>query len=72
MKTALQSIQATVDPSGQVHLLQAVKLDKPAKAVLTILPDDADETALCSEASLAEDWNRPEEDDAWAHLQPVR
>ena len=27
------------------------------------------EEALLSEASLAEDWNRPEEDEAWAHLQ---
>ena len=26
--------------------------------------------ALLSEAALAEDWNRPEEDAAWAHLQP--
>ncbi len=27
------------------------------------------ETALLSEQSLAEDWNRPEEDKAWSHLQ---
>jgi hypothetical protein len=27
---------------------------------------------LLSEAVLAEDWNRPEEDEAWAHLQPAR
>jgi hypothetical protein len=27
------------------------------------------ETALLSESALAEDWNRPEEDEAWAHLQ---
>lgn len=27
------------------------------------------ETALLSEAALS-DWNRPEEDEAWAHLQP--
>ena len=27
------------------------------------------ETALLSEAALAEDWMRPEEDEAWAHLQ---
>ncbi len=26
------------------------------------------ETALLSEAALAEDWNRPEEDAAWAYL----
>ena len=25
--------------------------------------------ALLSEAALAEDWNRPEEDAAWAYLQ---
>jgi hypothetical protein len=30
----------------------------------------AHETALLSEAALAEDWNRPEEDAAWSHLQP--
>ena len=27
------------------------------------------ETALLSEQSLAEDWNRPEEGEAWFHLQ---
>ena len=27
-------------------------------------------TALLSEESLAEDWNRPGEDEAWSHLQP--
>jgi hypothetical protein len=38
-------------------------------------PDDShsavipNETALLSEAALVEDWNRPEEDAAWAHLQ---
>jgi hypothetical protein len=26
--------------------------------------------ALLSEAALAEDWSRPEEDAAWAQLQP--
>lgn len=28
-------------------------------------PAHPDETALLSEAALAEDWNRPEEDPAW-------
>jgi hypothetical protein len=32
----------------------------------------AAESALLSEAALAEDWNRPEEDEAWSHLQQVR
>lgn len=30
------------------------------------------ETALLSEPTLAVDWNRPEEDEAWAYLQPQR
>ena len=32
---------------------------------------DVPETALLSEATLAEDWNRPEEDEAWSHLLPT-
>lgn len=32
----------------------------------------AHDTALLSEAALAEDWNRPEEDKAWAHLQQAQ
>jgi hypothetical protein len=70
MKTGLKSLEATIDRDGQVHLLKPVKLDRPAKALVTILPDDADEAALLSEPSLAEDWNRLEEDEAWSHLQP--
>jgi hypothetical protein len=31
--------------------------------------EELDECALLSEESLARDWNRPEEDAAWAHLQ---
>jgi hypothetical protein len=29
-------------------------------------------TALLSEAALGEDWNRPEEDAAWSHLQSTK
>ena len=32
----------------------------------------ANDLARLSEASLAQDWNRPEEDAAWSHLQPGR
>ena len=35
------------------------------------IQDVIPETALLSEAALS-DWNRPEEDEAWAHLQPDR
>lgn len=30
---------------------------------------DPAETALLAEAALSADWNRPEEDAAWSHLQ---
>ena len=36
MKTALKSFEATVDADGQVHLLQPLKLLRPAKAVVTM------------------------------------
>ena len=69
MKSNLMTLEATIDREGQVHLLKPLKLDHPAKAVVTIIPDDADETAILSEMSLADDWSRPEEDEAWSHLQ---
>jgi hypothetical protein len=33
------------------------------------LPEGVADTALLSEAALAEDWHRAEEDEAWRHLQ---
>lgn len=34
-----------------------------------LLMPSTDETSLLAEAVLAEDWLKPEEEDAWAHLQ---
>lgn len=42
----------------------------PSPKAITHLPHGGDESVLIfAEKSLAEDWLRPEEDDAWAHLQ---
>ena len=41
----------------------------PAKGVTHI---SIPEAALISESMLARDWNRSEEDEAWAHLQQER
>ena len=38
------------------------------RAPVTVLDEPAELTALLSEPALA-DWNRPEEDAAWQHLQ---
>ena len=64
-------IEATIDEQGNVRLLEPIQLPKPRRAYVTILTDDLDipETALLSEAALAEDWNRSGEDAAWSHLQ---
>lgn len=69
----IQSVEAVIDPEGNVHLLESVKLSTSRRAIVTILEENplisVCETALLSEPVLAEDWLRPEEDEAWLHLQ---
>jgi hypothetical protein len=71
----LQTVEAIVDETGKVRLLEPLHLSSAHRALVTIL-DEAPlvagpETALLSEPALATDWNRPEEDAAWSHLQRV-
>jgi hypothetical protein len=72
----IQTIEAVIDEEGNVHLLQPIRLTETRRALVTILEEQpaagVSETALLSEQTLSEDWNRPEEDEAWSHLQPVR
>ena len=69
----LTSIEATIEKDGVVRLKEPVRLAHPCRAIVTIVDEPPiAETALLSEAALAEDWNRPEEDTAWSHLQPKR
>jgi hypothetical protein len=68
----IQTVEAVIEKDGSVRLLQRVTLPRTRRALVTILEEDPispNETALLSEAALAEDWNRPEEDAAWSHLQ---
>lgn len=69
----IQTVEAVIDEQGKVKLLKGLSLPQVRRALVTILEETPaaviSETALLSEASLAEDWNRPEEDDAWLHLQ---
>ena len=67
----LRSIEVTIEKDGTVRLPKMVNLPARRRAILTILdePMFVAETALLSEAALAEDWDRPEEDEAWAYLQ---
>jgi len=72
----IQTLEAVIDEHGIVRLLQDIRLPAARRALVTVLEDEPvahpAETALLSEAALAEDWNRPEEDTAWAHLQQAR
>lgn len=69
----LTSIEATIEKDGVVHLKEPVHLAHPCRAIVTIVDEPAiAETVLLSEPALAADWNRPEEDAAWSHLQPQR
>lgn len=69
----IKTVEAIIDEQGKVHLLEPVQLESSRRALVTILEDApivwSDETALLSEPALAKDWNRPEEDAAWSHLQ---
>lgn len=69
----IQTIEAVIDEQGKVQLLQNVRLSQVRRALVTILEEKpivaVSETALLSEAALAEDWDRPEEDEAWSYLQ---
>lgn len=69
----LRTIKAVVEADGTVRLLERVRLNSARRAILTILEEDDEDvlssSALLSEAALAADWSRPEEDAAWAFLQ---
>ncbi len=73
----MQTVQAIIDKNGKVLLLENVQITKPRRALVTILDEEGfDEIpnimALLSEQALAIDWNKPEEDEVWGHLQQVR
>jgi hypothetical protein len=68
-----QAFEATIDQAGVVHLVGYAQLPAMRRALVIVLNEPSetpkDDTALLSEEALAESWNRPEEDAAWAYLQ---
>ena len=69
-----RTVEAIVEADGRVRLLEPVEIGTARRALVTILEEPADDavnlSALLSESALA-DWSRPEENDAWSHLQPA-
>jgi len=70
----IQTVEAIIDAHGNVRLLGKVSVTGSQRALVTILDESATssiETTLLAEKSLVQDWLRPEEDAAWAYLQPT-
>lgn len=71
----IKTVEAVIDERGNVRLLEPVHPGGVRRALVTILEERPterpSEAAHLSEAALAEDWERPEEDEAWKHLQKV-
>ena len=68
----IQTVEAHIDEHGQIRLLEPITLSHPSRVLVTILPassKELNEAALLSQGSLAVDWDREEENKAWAHLQ---
>jgi len=66
----LMAVQATIEVDGAIHLMEPIHLAHTCRAIVTIMDDfELPETALLSQNALAQDWERPEEDEAWSHLQ---
>jgi hypothetical protein len=72
MKGMDRLYEAVVEPDGRIRLNTPVHLEKGLR-VLVAIPQTELETAVSgialSEPALSADWNKPEEDEAWAHLQ---
>lgn len=64
-------LEGYVDDRGEIKLPGHPHLIPGQRVLVTVSSASACETALLSEAALARDWNRPEEDEAWSHLQPA-
>jgi predicted DNA-binding antitoxin AbrB/MazE fold protein len=71
----LQAIEAIIDEQGILKILSPIKLPKRRRVIITILDEEPSEDnvnlALLSETALATDWLRPEEDEAWLHLDQL-
>jgi len=66
------TVEAIIDEEGNVRILHPIHLQGARRALVVVLDEPAltvAETALLSEAALAEDWMRTEEDAAWSYLK---
>lgn len=67
----MRSLEAIIGKDGQVRLLEPIESGEERRAIVVVFDETFEEAAVLSEGAL-EDWNRPEEDSAWSHLQPAK
>lgn len=68
----VRTIEVEVDATGEIHIVEPACRLPQGRAQLTWESPGSQEAISLSETSLAEDWLKPEEDAAWAHLQPAK
>ena len=70
----LKTHEAIIDSNGIIKFKENVKTQAPKKVLVIFLDDLTSEIAdvAFSEAALAKDWSRTEEDEAWVHLQKAQ
>jgi len=64
-----QTLEVEVDEAGNIHPVDATVRPPVGRAKL-VWDSAGHELYQLSEVSLGRDWLRPEEDEAWAYLQP--
>ena len=63
-----RTIEAEVDEKGNIRPKEPGQLVPGLRVLVTFLEPAVAQTALLSEAALAADWQRPEEDAAWVQF----
>ena len=71
-KSRLQTIEVEIDQHGRLRAVEPQVHLPAGRALLTLLEPATHDAALLAETALAAEWLLPEEDAAWAHLQPVK
>lgn len=72
----IRTIEVTLDQKSHISLSEPVNLSSSCRALVLILDEKplirVNEETLLSEAALAEDWDRPDEDETWQYLQEAQ
>ena len=67
-----QTIEAVINEQGGIRLVEPAEIKGVHRTLLTILdepPVEIDQTTQLAEKALAEDWLKPEGDEAWSCLK---